>query len=162
MKGRKPLPTALKVLRGNPGKRPLNASEPAPRLAIPRCPKHLNDEARAEWRRVVHEMAQIGMLTLVDRAALAAYCQTYARWVQAEEGIQRTGLIIKTTNGNLIQNPLVGIANTALTQMRVFLIEFGMTPSSRSRLHLAPAEVEEDEFTRYLKQRRMISEESDE
>jgi P27 family predicted phage terminase small subunit len=53
--------------------------------ALPRCPTHLSDAARKEWRRLATPLHDAGILTLADRAALAAYCQAYARWVEAEE-----------------------------------------------------------------------------
>jgi len=139
MRGRKPKPSNLKVLSGNPGKRPLNSNEPKPQVRIPSCPAHLNAAARGEWRRIAGELAGLGLLTGVDRAALAAYCQAYGRWVEAERKLKKAGdLTETTTNGNLIQSPLVGIANTAMDLMRKFLVEFGMTPSSRSRISTDP------------------------
>ena len=39
-----------------------------------------------------------------------------------------------TSNGNIIQNPLVGIANKSLELMHKYLTEFGMSPSSRTQM----------------------------
>ena len=142
--GRKPVPTALKVLRGNPGCRPLNLNEPKP-AGIPTCPEHLDEVAKAEWQRISGELINCGLLTSVDRAALAAYCAAYGRWVDAETNIQKYGTVIKAKNGNAIQNPYVGIANRALDTMRKFLIEFGMTPSSRSRISTAQIPTADDD-----------------
>lgn len=149
MAGRRPKPTALKKLEGNPGKRPLNEREPTPRRAMPRCPHHLAGEARKEWRRVVRELYAVGLLTQVDRAALAAYCQLYARWIAAEKEIESDGLTMITAKGGVMQNPAVRIAATALDGMRKYLIEFGMTPSSRSRIKL-PAPAKERTFEELL------------
>jgi P27 family predicted phage terminase small subunit len=124
----------MKVLEGNPGRRPLNENEPEFRPNSPRCPSYLQGEARREWRRVVNELYDAGVLTSVDRAALAAYCQCYARWIDAEAQIVTGGSVIKTDKGNLIQSPWVSIANRSLEEMRKFMVEFGMTPSSRSRV----------------------------
>jgi P27 family predicted phage terminase small subunit len=135
MPGRKPVPTALKILRGNPGKRSLPKSEPKP-TGIPDCPRHLNKEARTEWDRISKELLVLGLLSEIDRAALAAYCGAWARWVDAEKKVKSQGAVITTTNGNMIQNPYVGIANRAMELMCKFLVEFGMTPSSRSRLQI--------------------------
>lgn len=145
MSGRRPKPTALKTLEGNPGKRPLNENEPRP-TGVPTCPRHLNKDAKAEWKRISRELTAIGLLTRVDRAALAAYCQAWARWCEAELNVQKYGHVIKSPSGYPVQNPYVGIANTALDQMRKFLIEFGMTPASRSRLQITvtPQENETD------------------
>ena len=77
--GRKPRPTHLKILEGNPGKRSLTKNEPKPRPVNPTQPDWLLREAKAEWRRVVPELERMGLLTTVDRAALATYCQAWAR-----------------------------------------------------------------------------------
>jgi P27 family predicted phage terminase small subunit len=134
MRGRKPYPTHLKLLKGNPGRRPLNGSEPAPRKMLPDPPAELSADARGEWDRVAPELYRVGLLTGVDRSALAAYCQVYGRWVQAERGIAEGGLLSMTSKGNLIQNPLVGIANKAMADMVRYAAEFGMTPSARVRV----------------------------
>lgn len=157
MRGRKPKPTHLKVIAGNPGKRPLNPLEPIPARNLPSPPSELNGDARVEWGRVSEELYRMGLLTGVDRAALAAYCQAYGRWVQAERTIAEMakkdaltgGLLVKTTNGNAIQNPLVGIANKAMADMMRYAAEFGMTPSARSRIH-AEAPQEQDPADSYF------------
>lgn len=95
-RGRKPTPTALKVLEGNPGKRPLNENEPKPNKKAPTCPKWLEPEAKKEWRRLAKQMEALGILTEVDMAAFAGYCQAYARWKEAEEFISQHGTIVKT------------------------------------------------------------------
>jgi P27 family predicted phage terminase small subunit len=150
MRGRKPLPTNLKLVRGNPGKRKTNPKEPKPKSGTPACAAHLNATARGEWKRVSKELRTLGLLTNIDRSALAAYCQTYARWSEAEKGIKETGLVIETKDGNVIQNPLVGIANTALKLMHKFLVEFGMTPSSRSRISVGKEESKADPAESYF------------
>lgn len=150
MAGRRPKPTALRELEGNPGHRPLNKREPRPGGA-PRCPTHLDAAAKSEWRRISTELARIGLLTSVDRAGLAAYCTAYSRWVTAEESIQKFGLVIKSPKtGFPIPNPYVSIANTALDLMRKFLVEFGMTPASRSRIQVT-ATGDGDTFEQFMR-----------
>ena len=153
--GRKPKPTHLKLVTGNPGRRPLNVKEPKVKPQLVEPPPHLNASARQEWDRVAPGLFHTGVLSGVDRAALAAYCQAYARWVQAETAIQKMaekdpltgGLMIKTTNGNAVQNPLVGTANKAAADMVRYAAEFGMTPSARSRIEAGALNEEEaDEF----------------
>lgn len=78
MRGRRPKPTALKVLEGNPGKRPLNRREPQPLRSIPTCPAHLSPTAKGEWKRLAGQLHRLGILSQLDRAALAAYCQATA------------------------------------------------------------------------------------
>src|SRR4051812_44355226 len=105
MVGRKPTPTALRILRGNPGKRPINRNEPQMDIGTPSCPKDLLPDAKKEWRRIVPVLRQLGILTKLDGSALAAYCQSKARWLEAERKISETGLVIKTKSGNVIENP---------------------------------------------------------
>lgn len=140
--GRKPKPTALKVLEGNPGKRPLNGQEPHAPVRVPSCPAVLGSEARKEYRRAAKLLVQMGVVTEADRAALAAYAMAYGRWVEAERNVAENGMIQKTSNGNLIQNPYLSVANRALEQMVKIAAEFGMTPAARSKLHVEPHEEE--------------------
>ena len=74
-RGRKPKPTAVKLLEGNPGKRGLNAGEPKPERKAPRCPGWLEAEAKKEWKRMAKQMELLGILTEIDMAAFAGYCQ---------------------------------------------------------------------------------------
>ena len=147
-KGRKPKPTRLKLLEGNPGRRPLPKDEPAPKAKIPPCPKHLGKVGRKEWRRVTKELATLGLLTGLDRATLASYCKAWERWIEAETAleadsmtvemdgktVQMAGLVIVTDKGNMVQSPFVGIANKAMELMNKAAAEFGMTPSARTRV----------------------------
>ena len=133
-RGRKPTPTAIKELEGNPGTRALNDKEPKPVKKAPACPKWLEDEAKKEWRRLAKQMEQLGILTQVDMAAFAGYCQAYARWKEAEEFITQHGSIVKTPSGYWQQVPQVSIAQTYLKIMNKFAEQFGLTPSSRSRI----------------------------
>ena len=130
--GRPKKPTNLKKLQGNPGKRKLNKNEPQPDIKIPSIPDHLNDIAKSEWCRIAPILERMGLLSDLDSTALAAYCQCYARWKEAEAMVESEGMTITTTKGNIIQSPYLGIANKAMTQMHKFLCQFGMTPAARS------------------------------
>ena len=135
-RGRPPKPTAIKILEGNPGNRPLNKNEPKPINKAPECPDWLEEEAKKEWKRLATELEKIGLLTKVDMAAFAGYCQSYARWKEAEEFISKHGSILKTASGYIQQIPQVSIAQQNLKQMRNFCSELGLTPSARSRLQV--------------------------
>ena len=141
-----PKPTALKLLEGNPGKRPMNPNEPKPMAGVPSCPSHLDRLAKAEWRRIVPELQQLGLLTRVDRAALAAYCACWSRWVTAEREISKHGLTVVTPNGYPVQSPHVNISNKALAQLKAFVQEFGLSPASRTRVSAVPQVDADDDF----------------
>ena len=99
MRGRKPKPTRLKVIEGSAGKRRSSSTNRSPRLAIPTCPAHLSPSAKAEWKRLAREMHTLGIVTNLDRSALAGYCQAYGRWVEAEKKLKETPLLIKLPSG---------------------------------------------------------------
>ena len=108
-RGRKPKPTALKVLEGNPGKRPLNDHEPIPPKGELKCPSWLLPEAKKEWKRLASSLEAMGVLTMADLTAFAGYCQAYARWKEAEEFITQHGSIFKTPSGYVQQVPQVSM-----------------------------------------------------
>jgi len=151
MRGRKPKPTALKTLEGNPGKRRINDREPEAPHAVPDCPEHLDDVARAEWFRTAKVLMDMGLLTLADRAALAAYCVAYSRWVHAEQQVKKYGTVVKSpTKGFPMKSPYLTVADQAMESMRKLMVEFGLTPSSRSRIKLPDGAVKADEFELFL------------
>lgn len=137
MRGRKPIPTALKLLRGNPGKRPLNRDEPTPALEMPDPPALLEGEALAKWRELTALLAEAQILTRLERDALTVYCQTWAEWTAATRKLQKFGSVIKAPSGYPVQSPYVAIANQAKLHLRGLLADFGMTPSARARVSKA-------------------------
>ena len=154
--GKKPQPTFLKLVKGTPKGR-INKAEALPPRGLPTPPAHLSDEAKVEWGRVSQDLYDMGVLTKIDRAALAAYCQAYGRWQQAEEDLadfaktnpSLHGLVIRTKSGNHINNPLLGVANKAMADMMRYATDLGMTPSARSRIETNP-DGAKDPASKYL------------
>jgi P27 family predicted phage terminase small subunit len=136
MKGRKPEPTKLRVLRGSPGHHPFNTQEPTPTaLPNPTAPEWLDGEAKAEWVRLAPILGRLGLITETDTNALAAYCEAWATWKTATQQIRKYGMVLKSKDSDIPKvSPFVKIAHNALLQMRALLLEFGMTPSSRVRM----------------------------
>jgi len=134
-RGPAPQPTNIRILHGNPGKRPLNGNEPQPRRERPSCPRWLTAEARKEWKRVVPELDRLGVLTIVDRAALTTYCQAWARYVEAEAMLTQYGSVLKSNKSDYIQvSPYATISKQMALLIKAFCQEFGLTPASRSRI----------------------------
>ncbi len=154
-RGRKPTPTHLKLVTGNPGRRPLNKAEAkAPPARTMKVPAHLGADAIAEWDRIAADLIRSGLITALDTSALAAYCGAVGRWVQAERILFKAaeadpmfeGLVIRTTSGNVVMNPLVGIRNKAQADVLKAAAELGITPSARSRVQAQAPEEEDDPF----------------
>ena len=151
-RGPRPTPTALRVVRGNPGKRPLPKSEPHPAVRLPPAPSWLTPEAKAEWKRTGEKLLRVGVMTETDTTALLLYCETWARWKDAQDQLVKFGPIVQQgKNKYLAQSPYLQIANKAAEQLTKLLVEFGMTPSSRSRVASAKPPVEEDPVEKWLK-----------
>lgn len=142
----RPEPTRLKLLKGNPGKRPINKNEPQPRISdsLPKPPRELGKVAKKEWKRISKELYAIGLLTTIDTSALAAYCNAYEIWVDASSKFRKSGILIKTPNGYPVQNPLFSIMNRASEEMHRWGKEFGLTPASRVNLRADKKETEDD------------------
>ena len=115
-RGPKPKPTALKIFEGNPGQRRLNLHEPKPTPGAPTCPGWLSREAKAEWKRVVPELERLGMLAKIDRAELAAYCQSWAEYVEAAKSAQVEGAVIEGKRGPQ-KNPNCTVLNEAWSRV---------------------------------------------
>jgi P27 family predicted phage terminase small subunit len=97
-------------------------------------PPHLTGEAKAEWERVIGQLRKLNLASSLDRAALAAYCVCWERWLGAERELRRYGAVVRSAHGYPVPSPYLTVATTALKQMREFLVEFGMSPSSRARV----------------------------
>lgn len=133
MRGRKPVPTSLKLLRGNPGKRPLHPEpRPVPSSTVP--PVWLTDRtARVEYERLAPELVRMGLLTVVDVPVLAAWCECFAQWREAQECLEEAD----ASNDGLYLS-LAGVVAKRRAELVKLAAEFGFTPSSRSRVHATP------------------------
>ena len=158
-RGPKPLPANVHMLRGNPSKLPVGQllDSLQPEIEIPGCPPHLLPEARKEWRRITPQLERYGLVSKLDRSALALYCQAWARWVWAEQQLKRAmdlaeqkraeaeaegreytggdGMTVPTPNGHMTYSPHWVIANKAMEQVNKYLANFGLDPASRGRVN---------------------------
>jgi len=135
----------LKKLAGNPGKRPLNDREPQPRPASARLPHGLTRGAQKYWRAMARDLIELGVLTTADVPAFILMAEHYGVARQAAQELVQDGrlkLTVIDTNGNERKHPLLQVLRDNAAAYRMFAVEFGMTPSSRSRVKVAPAEQE--------------------
>jgi len=132
-RGRKAKPTVAKVLAGERRDR-VNAAEPRPGPGLPAMPGHLDEFGREAWLDVVPKLAALGVLTELDGQALALYCSAYSRWRRACNEVRTGGVTSFTDQGSLKSNPAVSVASSCERLMAAILVEFGLTPGSRSRV----------------------------
>jgi P27 family predicted phage terminase small subunit len=149
---RGPIPQSatLKLLRGNPGRRKVTKAEPVVPLGTPDPPTFLSPTERHEWDRIVPVLLAAGLVTALDRAAVSLYCVAWARWIDAEAHLRQFGTLVRKPRGGQGASPYLRVANTAYGQMRALANELGLSPASRSRIHVTPPtpESEVDAFKR--------------
>ena len=150
MAGRKPLPTQLKLVKGTARPHRMNPAEPQPSLAVPDPPEHLDVEAAAKFTDMATLLARHRVMTELDAGALARYVVIWRRWLAAEAEVKRRGPVVKTVGGNIIQHPFLAVANKCLTQLGQIESEFGLTPSSRTRIRMAAPAETRDPFEDFL------------
>jgi P27 family predicted phage terminase small subunit len=142
--GPPPQPTHLKLIRGNPGRRPLNKNEPQPTIAetVPDAPAWLSSFACDEWCERAPELHRLGLLTSLDLSLFAGYCESYSQWRQAQELLAQmakkdavtNGLLVRGANGTATPNPLLKVSRLAAQHMLRLASEFGLSPVARSRI----------------------------
>jgi len=134
--GRKPKPMGLRIIEGNREHRPINKNEPKPSPIAPDPPDFLEGLALDTWNDVAPKLERLGILTELDGFALAAMCLEWSEYIKlrtsGEESIQ------VFANGTRNLSPEISAAHKCLKEARAFFGEFGLTPSSRSRLSIMP------------------------
>lgn len=146
MAGRKPKPTYLKILEGNPGKQKLPKGEPMPEPELPSPPVHLDEYALEEWDRVAGGLYALKVLTSLDKQVLAAYCNTYSLWRTACEELKGlTDFSERDKQKKFILK--------VQSEMKLLAVEFGLTPSARARLAIDPGRKTKSKFDGLIKTR---------
>lgn len=158
-RGPSPKPTALRILQGNPGKTKLNPSEPQPPIAAPDLPPPawMTEEAREVWTRLRPDLP---WLSVVDAGIFAAYCSTFARWREAEDFLEQNGLTFEIREAPIPgkkggkeklgkvkfiqQRPEAAIAQKSLLMVCKLGGELGLSPASRTRIHVEPEKTQAD------------------
>jgi P27 family predicted phage terminase small subunit len=160
MRGRKPAPTALKILKGVQNDR-INHYEPIPPSGRPAPPDHLDKVAKEEWEHMCGLLEGMGLLSLAEGPVLILYCECFSKWLRARGEIVKYGMVIKSTTsviqkGKIVAtkeylraNPAINIETQMARLMKDLLIELGLTPSARSRIR-STAERPKDELEEFL------------
>ena len=152
MRGPKPTPTVLKLIQGNPGKRPLNLSDGVnPPIQLPSPPSWLSKHAVKEWRRIGGELAQLGLVAEIDKASLAVRCQTWGdlcelelafaaqkKMVREKMGEADTSVLaayfVKTPTGFMRESAVHRKIVEMRLEMDRYDRNFGLNPAARARV----------------------------
>lgn len=132
--GRRPKPTLLKMIAGNPGGRKLNDREPKPVGDLKDPPAHFDDELREIWSYAIQH-APAGLLKMIDSSVLETWCTAHALHRRAVAEVRKFGILMKAPNTQLpIQSPWVPIVNKQAFIMLRAVDHLGFSPASRSRI----------------------------
>lgn len=150
-------PTALRLVKGNPSKRALNKNEPKPPSGVPLIPKHFNKQEKYWFKRVAQELDGMGVITTLDGMALELLIGAYVEWRKHRDYIDQEGetYTVTTMSGDVLikSHPRVAMLADAWKRLRGMMAEFGMTPSSRSKIDVG-GEEGEDPLDAFLNKKR--------
>lgn len=130
-------PIPLKLIEGRGHGRDSGGREvpPAPgfvRIA-PNPPDWLSREAKAEWRRIAPGLSRLDLTKQEDRAALSAYCECWARFVEASKIVHEEGMLAVNSQGR-VRHPAMAIVEAASKELRSWVQEFGLSPAAENRV----------------------------
>lgn len=152
MKGRKPIPSKLKILHGNPGKRDITP-EPEPSKGRPILPEGLDEHGEAAWLEAVRLMEDMALLTIAEGPLLEMYAHAASGYRQARDAIAKTGIVLVTNkNGDadVKRNPFSVELHKYREAMLKLMIELGMTPVARARIGQVGYKNDSDPAARFI------------
>jgi P27 family predicted phage terminase small subunit len=132
--GRRPKPTQLKLLDGT--QRGPVKSEPSLPAGVPPMPARLQVDAvaMAQWHELAGILTRMGVLTLADGEALATLCEVHSAEQSCLLQLRAGGAVMHTDLGGIKPNPAGPMYRSLVAQKASLLSEFGLTPSSRTKL----------------------------
>lgn len=150
----KPVPTALRLIKGNPSKRAINKAEPKKVKANLKVPAHLDPIAKTQWKKLAQTLDDLGVLSQTDLSALEQCCETYARIRRLRAEIKKLGGTAYESvkeSGEVLWKayPQVAQLERAETNHKAYLSEIGLTPSSRSKVQIKEKTDDNDPLEKY-------------
>lgn len=142
-----PTPSAIRLIQGYPDKRAKNEFEPKPNIPerVPSPPPYLSEIAGKEWQRIAKPLHDLGLLTELDITALAAYCEAFEDWVTAKTNLDKwnklhldsKNIIFSAKSKVSKPHPYLTMRENARRDLVRLAAEFGMTPSTRTRISVS-------------------------
>ena len=141
MRGRKPAPTHLKIIRGNPGKQAIKKTEPKPSGREPNMPDVLQGEALVEWHRISDVLRAMGCFKAADRAGIP-FASAWADWHNAAKNLNEMVHPLAYRGEAITVHPYYRIKQMAEERLLKAAAELGCTPSARWRLKVGDNEAQ--------------------
>jgi P27 family predicted phage terminase small subunit len=153
-RGRRPEPTVLKIAKGNPGKRPLNKSEPKPPVDAIAPPDWVIGKSREKWDELVPKLLGMGVMTNADIDTIARYCAMHEQYLKYLDQVRRgLDVLVMRDDAGRVKYMQSTPAATMMTKLAASMLrieqEFGLTPSARSQISVATPK-QQDEFEAFL------------
>jgi P27 family predicted phage terminase small subunit len=115
-------------------------------------PERLGKYGKEEWNRVIGILKSTGAITELDTSALFVLCYEWQVYNEAKDEVERDGKTITSQSGYPMINPMETIRGQSYGRWKEMLVQFGMSPSSRSKVSKtkAPEKEKEDPFVSAL------------
>lgn len=150
----RPMPTNLKVLHGTAQPCLINDKEPRPKkLKIIKPPSYLTKEEKQCWRKTIVDLQECGIITDIDMTSFAAYCRAWVGYQKESSIVEKEGSVVTGSKKTPVISPHFKAASDYFKRLLQLWREFGMTPSSRSRIRAEKDDDEDDYDTRCKRQK---------
>lgn len=128
----KPLPTNVRVLRGETRPSQIGHGDPQPPALEVVPPDWISVEVRAEWDRLMLFLVPMGLVTVADIDDLVVLCSAIVQHRVATQQVDADGITITAGNGGTVRNPATLIQHQAAQRILQYGGRFGMSPSDRA------------------------------
>ena len=139
MKGRKPIPAEIKKLTGTFRADRDGSGDIRPVwelvTAVPdKAPEWMLTSGKKMYRSVCQLLIDRRMLTTANIHQVAAMCQSYAKYMEAETKLRKEGSVTYTEKGYAQQSPWVSISSQSLREYLSIASTFGFDPISALKI----------------------------
>jgi P27 family predicted phage terminase small subunit len=145
-RGPAPTPSSILAARGS-WRAKQNPDEPADDVVAPDPPKWLKGEGRTHWNYLVPILLTRRTISLADFGALVKLCQAWQDSLSARKAIEAMG--DQPYQGHAIDHPRAVMA-AADKAYRDLAIQFGLTPSAKSRVNAASQDKKPEKKGRFF------------
>jgi len=150
MSGRPRKPRIVKMAQGTfrADRNPENEPEPTIIIDNKEPPSYLGRYAKALWRKLIIELVDTGVLSVVDESTLEMCCSAYQLYRECHNAIYHPKIENNSTRNQDLETylgdktvrstPALQTMLKAYDQYMKYAIQLGLTPVARNRIELKP------------------------